>query len=59
MGVATILEAKRVVLMARGASKKEIVHRAISGEVGPDVPASFLQKHGNVGWFLDDDAAGS
>jgi glucosamine-6-phosphate deaminase len=59
MGVATILEAKRVVLMARGASKKEIVHRAMAGEVGPDVPASFLQKHENVGWFLDDDAAGS
>ncbi|MDB2673358.1 glucosamine-6-phosphate deaminase [Akkermansiaceae bacterium] len=59
MGVATILEAKRVVLMARGASKKEIVHRAMAGEVGSDVPASFLQKHENVGWFLDDDAAGS
>ena len=59
MGVATILEAKRVVLMARGASKKDIVHRAMAGEVGPDVPASFLQKHENVGWFLDDDAAGS
>jgi glucosamine-6-phosphate deaminase len=59
MGVATILEAKRVVLMARGASKREIVHRAMSGEVGPEVPASFLQNHKNVGWFLDHDAAGS
>lgn len=58
MGVATILEAKRVVLMARGASKRGIVHRAMSGEVGSDVPASFLQKHENVGWFLDVDAAG-
>jgi len=27
--------------------------------VGSDVPASFLQNHENVGWFLDDDAAGS
>ena len=59
MGVASILEAKRIALMARGASKKEIVHLAISGEVGPDVPASFLQNHKNVGWFLDGDAAGS
>lgn len=59
MGVASILEAERVVLMARGASKKEIVHRAICGEVGPEVPASFLQNHINVGWFLDGDAAGS
>lgn len=59
MGVATILEAKRVVLMARGEAKREIVRRAMSGEVGSDVPASFLQNHGNVGWFLDNDAAGS
>lgn len=59
MGVATILEAKRVVLMARGESKREIVQRAMSGEVGSEVPASFLQNHGNVGWFLDNDAAGS
>ena len=59
MGVASILEAERLVLMARGASKKEIVHRAICGEVGPEVPASFLQNHINVGWFLDGDAAGS
>ena len=59
MGVASILEAERAVLMARGASKKEIVHRAICGEVGPEVPASFLQNHINVGWFLDGDAAGS
>ena len=58
-GIATILEAKRVVLMACGASKREIVHRAMSGEVGPEVPASFLQNHENVGWFLDADAAGS
>lgn len=59
MGVATILEARRVVLMARGASKREIVHRAMAGEVGPELPASFLQNHPNVGWFLDEDAAGS
>ena len=45
--------------MARGESKREIVERAMSGEVGPEVPASFLQNHGNVGWFLDNDAAGS
>ena len=57
MGVGTILEARRVVLMARGASKREVVRRAMSGEVGPEVPASFLQNHTNVGWFLDHDAA--
>ena len=59
MGVATILEAKRVVLLARGASKRAIVRRAMSGEVGPEVPASFLQNHPKAGWFLDEEAAGS
>lgn len=59
MGVATILEAGRVVLMARGVSKTDIVKRAMSGQVEPEVPASFLQNHQNVGWFLDEEAAGS
>jgi glucosamine-6-phosphate deaminase len=59
MGVATILEADRVVLMATGKAKREIVHRAMTAEPGPAVPASFLQLHGNVGWFLDHDAASS
>ncbi len=59
MGVGTILEAGRIVLMARGSSKRDIVKQAMSGEVGPEVPASFLQNHRNVGWFLDSDAARS
>lgn len=58
MGVATILEARRLVLMARGSSKHDIVTKALSGPITSDVPASFLQKHQNVGWFLDENAAG-
>ncbi len=59
MGVETILRARRIVLMARGVAKQKIVYRAMAGEVGSEVPASFLQEHGNVGWFLDYDAARS
>ena len=59
MGVATILEARRVVLMARGHSKRGIVKRAMTGEVSAEVPASFLQNHQNAGWFLDEEAADS
>ena len=57
MGVGTILEADRIVLMARGASKREIVHRAMTEKPSPEVPASFLQIHGKADWFLDHDAA--
>ena len=58
MGVGTILEANRIVLIARGAGKKEIVVEALTGDVGPHVPASYLRGHQNVGWFLDYAAAG-
>ena len=58
MGVGTILEAKRIVLIARGTGKKEIVVEALTGDVGPRVPASYLRGHQNVGWFLDHAAAG-
>ena len=53
MGVGTILEAKRIVMMAWGANKAEIVERALCGPVGPEVPASYLQDHGNVRIVLD------
>lgn len=58
MGVGTILEAKRIVLIARGSGKKEIVAEALTGDVGPQVPASYLRNHPNVGWYLDHAAAG-
>lgn len=58
MGVGTILEAKRIVLMARGSGKKEIVVEALTGDVGAHLPASYLRSHQNVGWFLDEGAAG-
>jgi glucosamine-6-phosphate deaminase len=56
MGVGTILDARRIVMMAWGDRKAEIVERALGGEIGPDVPASFLQDHGNVRVVLDRDS---
>lgn len=57
MGIGTILEAKRIVLMATGNGKADAVKRAI--EQDPDVshPASFLQHHHDVTFVLDHDAA--
>jgi glucosamine-6-phosphate deaminase len=53
MGMATILYAKRIVLMATGASKARCVARMIEGGVTPRLPASFLQLHRHAEVWLD------
>jgi glucosamine-6-phosphate deaminase len=58
MGMATILHASRIVLVATGASKARCVERMINGGVTPRLPASFLQLHGHVDVWVDRAAAG-
>jgi glucosamine-6-phosphate deaminase len=58
MGIATILEARQIALMATGASKADAIRLATAGRFQPQCPASALQEHDNVGWFLDTAAAG-
>ena len=57
MGMATILQARRIVLLATGRGKARAVRRMIEGRVTPRVPASFLQLHGDVEVWLDRAAA--
>ena len=57
MGVGTILEAKRLVLMAWGANKAAIVREAVEGKVTDQVSASFLQTHANATFLVDEAAA--
>jgi glucosamine-6-phosphate deaminase len=57
MGVGTILEAKRVVLLAFGEHKAGVVARALEGEVTDTLPASFLQTHPDATAVLDRAAA--
>jgi glucosamine-6-phosphate deaminase len=45
MGMGAIMQAKKVLLIANGKSKKEIVQRAFFGPITPEVPASILQLH--------------
>jgi glucosamine-6-phosphate deaminase len=59
MGVRTILEARRIVLMAWGQHKAEIVREAAEGPVTPQVTASFLQEHDQVHFVIDRAAAGA
>jgi glucosamine-6-phosphate deaminase len=53
MGVATILDAKEVALLATGEHKSGIVARAVEGEISTDVAATFLQRHPGVTVYLD------
>ncbi len=57
MGVGTILKARRLVLMAWGENKAEIVREAVEGEVTDQVSASFLQEHDNATFLIDTAAA--
>jgi glucosamine-6-phosphate deaminase len=59
MGVRTILGARRLVLMAWGQHKAEVVRIALEGEMSAQVPATFLQEHDNVVFVLDHAAAGA
>ena len=45
VGLQTILAAKKVILIASGEQKRQILRRALSEPVTADVPASFLQLH--------------
>ncbi|MCC3292175.1 glucosamine-6-phosphate deaminase [Arthrobacter sp. zg-Y1110] len=56
-GLGTILEARHLLLIARGEDKAEALARALTGPVTPDCPASVLQLHGNVTVLADDAAA--
>jgi glucosamine-6-phosphate deaminase len=57
MGVSTILKSKRIVLMAWGQNKADIIKRTIQGDVSSEIPATFLQNHANVTFVLDQSAA--
>lgn len=48
MGMMSIMQAKKVLLIANGAAKKEIVEKSFFGPVDPKVPASILQLHPDV-----------
>jgi len=53
MGMATILRARRIVLIATGERKARCVERTVRGPLTTRLPASFLQTHRDVELFLD------
>jgi glucosamine-6-phosphate deaminase len=58
MGVGTILDARKVVLLAFGEHKAPIVAKSVEGPVTDSVAASFLQQHPDATFLLDEAAAG-
>lgn len=57
MGIGSILEARKILLLATGASKAAAVAKSIEGPVTSAVPASALQLHPEVTFVIDDPAA--
>ena len=45
MGMLSIMQAKKVLLIANGAGKKDILERSFNGPITPEIPASILQLH--------------
>ena len=57
MGVQTIFEAKKILLLASGENKAEAVAKALEGPITSQITASILQKHPDVIVILDEAAA--
>ena len=57
MGIRTIMDARNVFLMAWGEGKAPVVRKMVEGQEDWQVPATFLQRHGNCQVVLDSPAA--
>ena len=57
MGLSTILNSKKIILMAWGPNKASIIHNTVEGFVTEQVPASLLQQHADCTFVIDESAA--
>jgi len=57
MGIGTILDARRILLQSFGAKKAPAVHAAVEGPISSFWPASALQLHPDVTFFVDAESA--
>lgn len=57
MGIGTVLSAKRIILLAWGINKSDIVKETIEGQISANVPATYLQQHQNTTFILDKEAS--
>jgi glucosamine-6-phosphate deaminase len=59
MGVGTIIECRRCLLLATGASKASVIARAVEGPITSMISASALQMHPRSTVIVDEEAAGN
>jgi len=57
MGIASIMDARRILLLATGENKAEVVREMVEGPISAMCPASILQMHEHVSVLLDESAA--
>lgn len=57
MGIATILKADKILLLAAGKNKAEAVAKTINGKISTEAPASLLQTHSDLTIIVDQEAA--
>ncbi|MGN6291888.1 MAG: glucosamine-6-phosphate deaminase [Chitinophagaceae bacterium] len=57
MGIGTILKAKKIILLAWGAAKAPVIKKAVEEDDTEHVPASLLQNHDDVTFYVDEAAA--
>ena len=58
MGVGTILDARRIILIATGEHKAHVIRQAVEGEISVRVAGSYLQQHQNAAIYVDPGASG-
>jgi glucosamine-6-phosphate deaminase len=56
-GIKNIMQTRKIILVAKGAHKAEIIEKTLFGLVTTDIPASVLQLHPNCEFLLDPNAA--
>lgn len=57
LGIADLLESRTLVVLAHGPAKANIVRAALNGPETPELPASWLRRHPDITWLLDEAAA--
>lgn len=57
MGIGTIMRANRIIAMAWGEEKSDIIQKIVEGDVTELIPGSYLQNHQNIEFVIDENAA--
>ena len=57
LGISTMMTAKKIYLIGWGEDKANVVKEIVENPISPACPASYLQRHGNISFYVDENAA--